>query len=239
MIHKKQLSFFNPVEVNDIDIHVVGVGAVGSYVAMNLATAGLTKNLTLWDADKVESGNLGNQIFFERHIGKNKVEAIVDLIEEKGIEEKPVCKVQEVTAKEAKELRGIVVICVDTFAARKEIFENLSQNVTLVLEARLGTNVAQYHVVNPRSLAQREKYVPTIGSDDHSVTSECGSKIAVGSSAMIVAGTLFQLLKTYFDETVKGQLYACPYGGVQMSLVYLNKTVLWEVTDFPENSSNT
>ena len=76
----KSYEFFQP-EKHDARIHIVGCGSVGSTVAENLARCGVT-NMTLWDFDKVEPHNLANQMFRQQDIGKLKVEALLDILQE-------------------------------------------------------------------------------------------------------------------------------------------------------------
>ena len=66
-----------PPENLNIEIAVIGVGAVGRQVAMQLAAAGAT-TLRLIDFDTVELVNLGPQGWLPSQIGKPKVEACED-----------------------------------------------------------------------------------------------------------------------------------------------------------------
>ena len=58
-------------------VGVAGCGGLGSNVAVALTRAGVG-HLILADFDKVEPSNLGRQSFFQRDIGRSKVEAIAD-----------------------------------------------------------------------------------------------------------------------------------------------------------------
>jgi tRNA A37 threonylcarbamoyladenosine dehydratase len=57
----RQRDYFNPLNIKK-EIHIIGVGAVGSHVAQNLARLGI-KALHLWDFDIVTSHNIPNQMF--------------------------------------------------------------------------------------------------------------------------------------------------------------------------------
>lgn len=70
------------LELNLPDTIVVGVGGLGSYVALYLAMYGI-RNLILIDNDKVEASNLNRSLFKINHIGKYKVEAVTELILER------------------------------------------------------------------------------------------------------------------------------------------------------------
>lgn len=61
---------------------VVGVGGVGSWVALELALAG-ARDIVLIDDDIVEASNLNRTLFTTAQIGKSKVEAVAELILER------------------------------------------------------------------------------------------------------------------------------------------------------------
>ncbi len=58
---------------------IAGLGGLGSNAAVSLARAGIGK-LILVDFDRVELSNLNRQAYFFEHVGKNKTEAIADII---------------------------------------------------------------------------------------------------------------------------------------------------------------
>jgi len=64
---------------------VIGVGGIGSWVALNFALVG-TKKLSLIDFDIVEEHNLNRTPFKVFHIGQSKTYAIQDLIIERRLE---------------------------------------------------------------------------------------------------------------------------------------------------------
>ena len=74
----KSYEYFKPEKIGG-RVHIIGCGSIGSTVAENLARCGV-KKFTLWDFDTVESHNLANQMFLARHVGKPKVEALLDIL---------------------------------------------------------------------------------------------------------------------------------------------------------------
>ena len=62
-------------KLGKIHVGIIGVGGLGSNVAMMLVRSGL-RNLTLVDNDVVEDSNLNRQIYFPEDIGKLKVKAL-------------------------------------------------------------------------------------------------------------------------------------------------------------------
>lgn len=59
-------------------ICVIGLGALGGFLAKNLSELETTKELLLIDYDTVEQENIKNSIYLKRDIGKLKTEAIMD-----------------------------------------------------------------------------------------------------------------------------------------------------------------
>ena len=70
----RQLDVFDPEKFVE-DVHIVGVGATGSWIAFVLAKMGVQK-IHAWDFDFVEAHNLPNQICGRQDVGFSKVEAL-------------------------------------------------------------------------------------------------------------------------------------------------------------------
>ena len=116
----KSLDYFKPSSVKS-RIHIIGCGSVGATIAENLARLGL-KNFTLWDFDVVESHNIANQIFRQQDIGKAKVLALVDILEEINPELRESVRVQT-DGWNGQQLNGYVFLAVDSIEIRRKIVE--------------------------------------------------------------------------------------------------------------------
>ena len=81
--HRQELlKEWNQELIRNSTVLVVGIGALGSVIALDLALMGIGK-LTLIDNDTVELSNLNRQILFrEEDIGKPKVEAAKEFLKE-------------------------------------------------------------------------------------------------------------------------------------------------------------
>ena len=73
-------NIIDPREHLHIPLHVVGLGATGSRLAMSLIELGFT-NIKFYDFDIVESHNLANQIYGFKDIGVPKTTALEREIE--------------------------------------------------------------------------------------------------------------------------------------------------------------
>lgn len=76
---KKYLSTAQIQALRDTPVGIVGVGGLGSNVAMLLARSGLEK-FTIVDYDLVERSNLNRQHYWPRHLGLKKVDALKEVL---------------------------------------------------------------------------------------------------------------------------------------------------------------
>ena len=72
----RHISVFSPDNVK-YPIHIIGVGATGSFVAMELARMGCPV-LNIYDFDDVEIHNIPNQYYDNGDLGKLKAEALAE-----------------------------------------------------------------------------------------------------------------------------------------------------------------
>jgi molybdopterin/thiamine biosynthesis adenylyltransferase len=209
------MELFNPHEFNT-PVHIIGVGATGSWVALQLAKLGVT-NITVWDDDIVEEHNIPNQAFNARatsgydangeenfsHIGRYKVEALSDVISyatDSGIKVKHERVTNQV-------LSGIVFLMVDSMSARKEIWEKCLRYkpaVKHVIEPRMGLHVGRVYNVNPLDPTQIKGYEATYYTDEEADASElsaCGNSMTVITSAMMIAASCVRQFINFNDGT--------------------------------------
>lgn len=101
---------------------VIGLGGIGSWVALNLAMTGLG-TLILYDNDKVEPSNLNRTLFKLSHINKPKVIAVKELISERRKDTIVITNQELLTVEHLKKLEGIDYIfdCSDTTRLKDSI----------------------------------------------------------------------------------------------------------------------
>lgn len=180
----RHLNLFDPRNINT-KITVIGAGATGSFVVLQLAKLGL-KNIEVWDFDVVEEHNVPNQLFGLQHIGLPKVEALRDIVKEYTGTEIAI-KNEAFTN---QRLIGYVFLMVDSMKARKEIFESSimnKRNVLHMIETRMGLDVGRIYNVDPNDRTQVAKYLTTLYSDEEATVSACGTSQTVITTAMSIA----------------------------------------------------
>jgi len=130
----------------DTTVHICGVGALGSNLAVNLARTGIGR-LVLIDRDRVEESNIGTQVYSLADVGGRKAEILRNsLYREVGLEADAI--VQDLVERNvAKILKGAQIV-VDTFdnsTSRRLVSEFCRSHSTACLHA--GVNDGYGEVV--------------------------------------------------------------------------------------------
>lgn len=141
----RQSSIIPPDAISRHRFCVVGVGAVGRQVAMQLAGAG-AKHVRVIDFDKVEPVNIATQHYQADFIGRTKVEAVVQEMKRLNlegdadfVEDCQMWRPREV----AKWGPTVLFSCVDNMEARQSIYHYFKKyEVPLLIDGRmLGENI--------------------------------------------------------------------------------------------------
>lgn len=196
-------------------VAVVGVGAVGRNVVLQLAAMGV-KDITIVDFDTVEVENLAAQGFLENDIDKKKVEAVKDaaaLINS----EVEIHTRDGLYRPEFTEDADIVFCCLDSMEGREKIFtcETLRETPPqLLLDSRMSGEYFEIIRIDPTSAADADYYETTLFKDSEAYQEACTSKTTI-YCASITAGFLIsemvkflrgvQLMKHYAVQ-VYGQM---------------------------------
>ncbi len=144
-------------------VALIGCGSLGSHVAMGLARMGLGE-LTIWDADVVSEVNLPSQAFMNTDVGRLKVEALDSALF--GIGHTSVTVNDQLFA--GGDISGVVVVAVDSLAARKRIWEALrNRAVAFVVDGRMAGDVGRVLTVTPSSLSSRRWYAASLTGEPY------------------------------------------------------------------------
>lgn len=137
----------------DSHVLIIGMGGLGSPVAMYLAAAGIGK-LTLVDDDAVELSNLQRQIVHtEQDIGRLKVQSAAESLQALNSDIKIEVKPDRLTKQEltiAIEAVDVVVDCSDNFATRFLLNEVTQQLKTPLVSGAAIRMEGQVTVYDPR-----------------------------------------------------------------------------------------
>lgn len=168
---------------------IVGVGAVGRQLALQLATMGVS-NMTIIDPQDVDVENLGAQGFREVDLGRPKVQAVKQAARDINSDVKvtPIKDffrpghVPDVGRGQAR----AVFVCVDNMEARAKIWEHAMPS-NLYIDSRMSAEVARVITVSD---PESEAYYPkTLFSDAEMYQETCTAKTTI-YCASIQAGLL-------------------------------------------------
>ena len=180
-----------PVEkLATVHVLIIGVGAIGRQVALQLAAVGVQR-MTIYDHDHVAVENLAVQGYWPEDLGQPKVQATAKVCQQilPGLEIKVIA---ERFRRHPARLwipreEAIVFACVDSIATRKMLWETLHGQVALFLDGRMNAEVI-------RVLAQDERtdpalYTSTLFSEKEALVGACTARSTI-YTASIAAGLM-------------------------------------------------
>lgn len=184
MDKSKVLEFFDGANI-DTPINIIGCGAIGSHVAEELARIGCEK-IHLWDFDTVSPHNITNQMFLNSDIGREKVEAVYDMM----VSINPLLKDKVFLHKEGiKEpflANGYIFLCVDSVDLRKKIVEanRYNPNANAVFDFRMRLTDAQHYAARFSKPEEVDELLKTMNFTDEEAkaatpVSACGVELSV------------------------------------------------------------
>lgn len=173
----RQRGMVPPEKLADIEAMVVGVGAVGRQVALQLAAMGVPK-LTLVDFDTVEVENLASQGFLECNLGMTKVDAVAGVAGDINSQIKIAARNQRF--ERSLELPAIVFCCVDGIDNRRFVWNVVKEDslVELFVDSRMAAETARVIPV-VRPYYNRDYYEGTLFPQSEAVPESCTAKTTI------------------------------------------------------------
>lgn len=167
---------------------VIGVGAVGRQVALQLAAMGVPW-LQLIDFDTVEVVNLACQGYLEDDLGKPKVQATADLC--RRLNSQVQIQIIPERFRRSQEVGNIVFTCVDSIATRKVIWESTRDRASLFVDGRMAAEVLRVLAVYDQASAAH--YPTTLFTAEQAYAGACTAKSTI-FTANICAGLMVSRL---------------------------------------------
>ena len=163
---------------------VVGVGAIGRQVALQLAAIG-APNIQLVDFDHVDQSNVTTQGFFAEQVGQAKVGAVADTI--MGLDD--TIRVETINDRfRSKHMTGQAVFCcVDSIATRSAIWRTQKDRCRFWVDGRMLAEVIRVLAVDRSSL--QEAYAKTLFPQAEAQQGACTSKSTI-YAANVAAGLM-------------------------------------------------
>lgn len=187
----RQLDLINP-DLQNKPITIIGAGSIGSFLALNLAKCGWT-DITVYDFDTVSVENMSNQFFRFSDIGKNKVDALSDLVFDfTQVRIKAVN--QRLIGDELQGSKGILFYCVDSMQARAGLTQFLGLSFfDLVIDLRMSSEFLAIYSFKPSNTTS---YKNTLYADAESVAERCTAKSTI-YTATLAAAMAVKVLKNF------------------------------------------
>lgn len=195
---RNQDGYFNPDVDGDV-VHVIGVGATGSFVVGLLARMGLSQ-IHVYDGDVIEDKNIQNQNYSVHDVGRPKVEAIAERTNHDVGAEVVIPHNTMVESIDDFELDGsafTVFLLTDSVESRLKIAEMLEDEgeCQRVIETRLAIGHIEVHTFDPviNDNGYYDKWRKSLDmvsnqpDDDFTEVSPCGSPLAIGHVASFLA----------------------------------------------------
>lgn len=180
-----------PLEILGERITIIGAGAIGGWTTLALAKMGFC-NLTVYDFDTVDMVNMNSQLYRLKDIGRAKVLALKDIVEEfTGVQITAIDKPYQ-----SGKFNGIVIAAVDSMAVRHTIFtEHEDWPMTRALiDPRMGAEQALLYVLRPGLRGDCEAYEKTLYSDSQAVQERCTAKATI-YTANLLSGLVCKAVK--------------------------------------------
>lgn len=158
---KKQLEFFNPNDHSNEEIHIIGVGAIGSHLVEMLVRMGF-EDIHIYDFDEVTPHNLANQMYYSDQVGQTKLNSISETKD--FINPDCTLRLHPSGWVPGARLSGHVFLAVDNIDLRRAIFEENKNNVNLVTfsDYRMGLMDAQHYFACAHNDKDKMKFESTL-----------------------------------------------------------------------------
>ena len=170
---------------------VIGVGAIGRQVALQLTAIGVPI-LQLIDFDKVEISNLASQGYLQDDLEQPKVDATAELC--RRINHDLHVEVVFDRFKRTTPAGNCVFVCVDKIVTRKHIWEALKDKANFLVDGRMSAEVLR--VITAYDTTSREYYPKTLFSPEQAHTGPCTAKTTI-YCANIAAGFMLAQFTKY------------------------------------------
>jgi len=189
--YSRQRDIVPPDRLAACQATVVGVGAIGRQMALQLAAMGISW-LQLVDFDVIEPSNLASQGYLQDDLGRQKVEATADMCHKinHGLE------VHEVNErfKRSMEIGNILFCAVDKIETRRQIWNVVKDNVVFYADGRMSAEVLR--VLSVSDSDSYEHYPTTLFTAEEAYAGPCTAKTTI-YCANIAAGMMMAQFTKY------------------------------------------
>ena len=177
--------------IMDCKATVIGVGAIGRQVAIQLTAIGVP-HLQLIDFDSVEISNLASQGFMHKDLKRPKVDATAEFVRE--INHDLQVEVVLDRFKRTTPVGNCVFCCVDSIVTRKHIWDAVKDKVNFFVDGRMSAEALR--IITACDEKGREYYPQTLFTAEQAHAGPCTAKTTI-YCANIAAGFMLAQFTKY------------------------------------------
>ncbi|HSG71529.1 MAG TPA: ThiF family adenylyltransferase [Planctomycetaceae bacterium] len=191
----RQADLIPEFTLNHTSISVIGVGAIGRQVALQLTAIGASQ-ITLIDFDRVDETNLATQGYRWDDLGELKIEATAVAMRDLN----PEIKIERIEDRfrASQKVGEAVFCCVDSITARQAIWRAAGRNCRFWCDGRMLGEVIR--VLTATENEGREHYPTTLFASADAEPGRCTAK-----STIYVANVAAGLMVHQFARWLRGQ----------------------------------
>ena len=175
----------------DCTATIIGVGAIGRQVALQLTAIGVP-HLQLIDFDHVETSNLATQGFMQKDLKRPKVDVTAEFVREMNHD----LNVEVILErfKRSTPVGNCVFACVDSIEIRKFIWDAVKDKVSFYCDGRMSAEVLR--IITACDEKGREYYPQTLFTAQQAHAGPCTAKTTI-YCANIAAGFMLAQFTKY------------------------------------------
>ena len=175
----------------DCTATIIGVGAIGRQVALQLTAIGVP-HLQLIDFDSVETSNLATQGFMQKDLKRPKVDVTAKFVREMNND--LIVEVILERFKRSTPVGNCVFACVDSIEIRKLIWDAVKDKVSFYCDGRMSAEVLR--IITACDEKGREYYSQTLFTAQQAHAGPCTAKTTI-YCANIAAGFMLAQFTKY------------------------------------------
>jgi len=189
--YSRQADIVPRQRILDCKATVIGVGAIGRQVAIQLTAIGVP-HIQLVDFDTVEISNLATQGYMQKDLKRPKVDVTAEYCREINYD----LQVEVVLDrfKRSIPVGNTVFCCVDSIVARKHIWDAIKDKVNFFVDGRMSAEVLR--VVTACDDKSRTYYPTTLFAAEEAHAGPCTAKSTI-YCANIAAGFMLAQFTKY------------------------------------------
>ena len=173
-----------PDKIFKTPVAIIGLGAIGRQVALQLAASGI-QSLILVDHDTVDLTNLATQGYKESQLGQLKVEATRNDCLANNSELEVIA--HPTKYKKGMELAPTIFCCVDSIDTRVFIWKHAGLNSSIFIDGRMAAEVMR--IITAEGIVDNQAYMDTVFVAEEAQGGQCTAKATI-YCANIAAGLM-------------------------------------------------